>query len=108
MKREAMQEAMYTSRPFILWWECVIRIIIKIIIIIMTIIILMMRFVIIVITCWLLVVGSFDALPASAFEHGQQDKQPSCRSLIMMIMMMMVMITMIMVVIMIMAMMTVK
>ena len=106
MKREAMQEAMYTSRPFILWWECVIRIIIKIIIIIiMTIIILMMRFVIIVITCWLLVVGSFDALPASAFEHGQQDKQPSCRSLIMMIM---VMITMIMVVIMIMAMMTMK
>ena len=106
MKREAMQEAMYTSRPFILWWECVIRIIIKIIIIIiMTIIILMMRFVIIVITCWLLVVGSFDALPASAFEHGQLDKQPSCRSLIMM---MMVMITMIMVVIMIMAMMTMK
>ena len=105
MKREAMQEAMYTSRPLILWWECVIRIIIKIIIIIMTIIILMMRFVIIVITCWLLVVGSFDALPASAFEHGQQDKQPSCRSLIMI---MMVMITMIMVVIMIMAMMTMK
>ena len=33
-----------------------------------------------VITCWLL--GSFEALPASAFEHGQQDKQPSCRSLI--------------------------
>ena len=33
-----------------------------------------------VITCWLL--GSFEALPASALAHGQQDKQPSCRSLI--------------------------
>ena len=45
-----------------------------------------------VITCWLL--GSFEALPASAFEHGQQDKQPSCRSLIIIMMTMMLMMMM--------------
>ena len=55
-----------------------------------------------VITCWLL--GSFEALPASAFEHGQQDKQPSCRSLIVMTMIM-VSITRVMISMMIMAMM---
>ena len=42
-------------------------------------------------TCWF---GSFEALPVSALEHGQQDRQPSCRSLNMnMVMMMMVMVS---------------
>ena len=62
------------------------------------------------ITCWLL--GSFEALPASAFEHGQQDKQPSCRSLmtmlITMVMITMVLITMVMMAMVIITMMTVK
>ena len=47
-----------------------------------------------VITCWLL--GSFEALPASALAHGQQDKQPSCRSLIIIMMTIMLMATMMM------------